>query len=145
MKKIKGINWLQKIYQALEGLGTSWTKQSDWNEEDSGAPSYIKNKPTIPEGGSGGGVMIVEGTLTNNQWPMCFEPVEGSPTLDDAYDAHLNGTNILLRWTANGATDMIIGSSIDYEYEHDGKSYDKALNTTNWVWLGNEIEGSEDV
>lgn len=31
-------------------------QQSDWNEEDTESPNYIANKPTIPEGGGGGGI-----------------------------------------------------------------------------------------
>ena len=43
-------DWLKKIWEAITALSGSMgtAHQSDWNENDTTAASFIKNKPTIP-------------------------------------------------------------------------------------------------
>lgn len=44
------INWLKKIWEAINNLALSGEgTQADWNESDNTKASYIKNKPTIPD------------------------------------------------------------------------------------------------
>jgi len=72
----KGITyWLEQIVNALGGSVVSY--QSDWNEDDSSAPSYIKNKPEIPVVPTVG--VVVEGTVSEGD----FTPAEGAPSFAD--------------------------------------------------------------
>ena len=84
MKKIKGINWLQKIYQAIEALSSTISNGS----------------------GSGSGsnnVMVVEGTVDENDY---FTPDDGQPSFDEAKEHFLSGgtLQILFDGTYNNAS-----------------------------------------
>lgn len=44
------INWLKKIWEAINNLALSGEgTQADWNESDNTKPAFIKNKPAIPD------------------------------------------------------------------------------------------------
>lgn len=90
--------------------------QSDWNQIDNTKADYIKNKPNI----SGGGVLIVSGSVENN----VFTPNDGEPTLSDAIEAFFAGTTVILDTRDE---DIYAETVILY---NDGN-----LNTKNWSWL----------
>lgn len=72
------IYWLEQISKAIGTIsGSVILYQSDWEETESGSPSYIKNKPEIPTVPTVG--TIVEGTVSEG----VFTPAEGAPSYAD--------------------------------------------------------------
>ena len=99
----KGITyWLEQIVNALGGSVVSY--QSDWDETDSTAPSYIKNKPEIPTVPTVG--TIVEGTVLEGD----FTPAEGAPSFADVL-ALIADTPSVVYLNYSGGYDMVVSAS----------------------------------
>jgi len=113
------IYWLKAIHDALKSLGGSvdGSHQSDWNESDSTASSYIKNKPSIPTPPS---VTIVEGTVATD----AFTPDSGQPTFDTALGRIAEGNFVYLKYV----------DSDDDVYELVTAASDDAMATKNVTW-----------
>ena len=71
---IKGIIYLYdgKEYKAIDGLGSGGGVQADYNQNDSAAADYIKNRPFYE-----GIIAVLEQTFTTS-----VQPIEGEPDLN---------------------------------------------------------------
>ena len=83
--------WLKQIYEAIKDIYAASSKaaQSDWDESDTEAASFIKNKPEIPTPPS---VTIVEGTVSTD----AFTPASGQPTFSEAFELVADGNFVYL-------------------------------------------------
>lgn len=70
---IKGVIYFYdgKEYRVIDGSGNGAGAQSDYNQNDSAAPDYIKNRPFYEE--------ITEDILLKQTFTTSFQPVEGEP------------------------------------------------------------------
>lgn len=139
----KSINWLEQIFNALKSINTSITgTQSDWTQNDSTNPAYIKNKPSIPDAQIQSdwnqadntkkdyiknkpvipAVHIVEGTVSEG----AFTAEAGQMTLAQAMAALDAGAIVYLKYTSDGDTIMEIVT----EYN----ATDDEIATKNATW-----------
>ena len=84
MKKTNGINWLEKIYNAIMALGNA-TSPSGSQEESAGTQADIH--------AGGAGPLIIEGTLED----QIFTPNEDQPAAVDAMDAVAEGRDVIIK------------------------------------------------
>jgi len=84
--------WLEEIKKSVDNVATASATavQSDWNEATSTAASYIKNKPTIPQG-----ALIVEGEHSDAFY------VESQQVIDGIEDAIAAGRPVYLHDATN--------------------------------------------
>lgn len=113
------IFWLKQIFEAIKGITAASSKaaQSDWDETDSDAASYIKNKPEIPTPPS---VTVVEGTVSTD----AFTPAEGEPTFAEALALVSAGNFVYLKYEDSGddVIELVTAASVD------------AMATQNLTW-----------
>lgn len=113
------IFWLKQIYEAIKGITSASSKaaQSDWNESDSDAASYIKNKPVIPTPAS---VTVIEGTVATD----AFTPAEGQATFAEALALIMAGNFVYLQYEDSGddVIELVTAASVD------------AMATKNLTW-----------
>lgn len=93
------VYWLEKIENAINGIaGSVILYQSDWDVDDVGSPSYIKNKPAIGT--------IVEGTVSEG----AFTPAEGAPSFDDVLALIADAPSVVYLNYSDGY-DMVVSAS----------------------------------
>lgn len=111
--------WLKQIYEAIKDINAASSKaaQSDWDESDTEAASFIKNKPEIPTPPS---VTIVEGTVSTD----AFTPASGEPTFSEAFELVADGNFVYLKYEDSGddVLELVTAASVD------------AMATKNLTW-----------
>ncbi len=125
----KGVTYyLGLIVEALNAIAIGRFVQADWTEADSEAPSYIKNKPTIPVAP---GVFTTEDltALTAEQLDAMSPGdvvINLSDGGDSAYHVNFKSTGALsLTYADSGKVE-----TVKYIYDHDAWSYDETVTTT---------------
>lgn len=95
-------DWLKKIWEAITALSGSMgtAHQSDWNEADDTAASYIKNKPTILSR------TIVEGAVSEGH----FTPGNDAPEFA-AVLALITETPSVVYLSYSNTFDMVVSAS----------------------------------
>lgn len=80
----------EEILEELEDYIEEVTSQADWNQNDSEAVDYIKNKPAIKAGQGAGS--IIEGDLAGNSSIGNYTHTEGSGTTASEGASHAEGS-----------------------------------------------------
>ena len=125
--------------------GAEVNVQADWNQSDSNADDYIKNKPTIKEGTGTGSIIEND---TNNIAGGTNSHAEGYLTKAVESFTHVNGVGT----EAHGYAETVIGQYNDYDAMTEpyvfviGNGYEDGdrsnAHTTDWqgnAWYAGEV------
>lgn len=105
--------------------------QADWDQTDTEAPDYIKNKPTV---------LVVEGSV--NDMDYIFTPASGQPTFAQAVEAIKAGRNVLFS-VSDGGSETIF-PFITYSNEPAGNefiSFDVKAPVDVYPWISTGTYG----
>lgn len=104
----------EEILEEVEDYIEEVTSQADWNQSNSSADNYIKNKPAIKAGQEENS--IIEGNLVGNSSTGIYSHAEGGGTTASGSTSHAEGNSTTASGMASHAEGSGAIASADYSH-----------------------------